>query len=740
VIKHPNILPFAAASNAPPHAACFDGVVSCTLSQRLQAGDLDATTKSVILCEIARALEWLHSLNITHRNLSPDVVFLTSDRHVRLGGLYIAGSSARDAERLTPMSAYLSPELLSNPNCFNPAVDVYAFTVIAWQFITGRVPFEGVPPSRISMNVLFRDARPVIPRTLQPASFFFRGWSRNPDCRPAFADIVHLIQSKQLVVPETDLDALEAILGNAAGPAKSAFSSALTASIEAVVAKAGDLSDSDIALLARAFREGDEEMQANAGASLERQLNRTSALSPVALCHFLKVSMTMPAIVQQLCELVRQLPRLVDFANLLADSIPPDYFVSFFAQVGINSDELATVLLAWGQKQLSDVARKLVDVVIRARPDSLILFDFVKPNTIYYDRGLSLLQSFSSERLVANWQLIVRFVDNAPGQAVGSISGLMERLRPLVPDGIDDECAVFAQLVIWGCCDTVLAYAELRIYCQRFVKLLIPRFAVSHQVFVLKLSLMALRFKELVPLLLGFDLIDMVAACIQAREFDIMAQILLAVPFPPELFVQKRHIADFIAAKLDETQSTAERSVLCLALLHFSLRGNWIPTRKVVQIVANVMQSDDTTEVTRAMTLAAALAQTREIARLLAEVQNLEVLVRFFHCGAPDHIVYVAARLFVAIAPFLKLEGLADVTVQEALKDSVDLVLESAKHPKIVLVMTQAFVLLPHGDRWEGLFNDCNVMRLVEFAKATFPGDAGISEMTRLLEGRCGKS
>jgi hypothetical protein len=42
-----------------------------------------------------------------------------------------------------------------------------------------------------------------------------------------------------------------------------------------------------------------------------------------------------------------------------------------------------------------------------------------------------------------------------------------------------------------------------------------------------------------------------------------------------------------------------------------------------------------------------------------------------------------------------------------------------AKYPKIILVITRAFVLLGHGDRWEGLLNDCNLMRIVNFAKAT---------------------
>ena len=113
-----------------------------------QADPLPADLVLDITAQAARALQAAHDIGITHGNVRPANLLVTDDGWVKLTDFGIgpagpgpqAGTAAgADTWRV---DAYLSPEQAEgHPS--TPASDIYSLGVIAYESLTGRLPFSG---------------------------------------------------------------------------------------------------------------------------------------------------------------------------------------------------------------------------------------------------------------------------------------------------------------------------------------------------------------------------------------------------------------------------------------------------------------------------------------------------------------------------------------------------------------------------------------------------------------------
>ena len=116
--------------------------------------DADMELRLALLADVAGGLEYLHSRDIIHGDVKPDNVLLTavtpqspfpSAKLVDFGSsvMWRVGSKTRESlmgERGTVL--YMDPRLFDPTTCITTASDVHSFGVLAWQVLTGRVPFE----------------------------------------------------------------------------------------------------------------------------------------------------------------------------------------------------------------------------------------------------------------------------------------------------------------------------------------------------------------------------------------------------------------------------------------------------------------------------------------------------------------------------------------------------------------------------------------------------------------------
>ena len=86
--------------------------------------------------------------------------------------------------------AYMAPELLDS-NTVTEETDVYAYALVIWEVLTGDIPWRGLNPVQVAMQILTKQARPAVPEGA-PAdlvALMVRCWAHEPDARPTFAAI-----------------------------------------------------------------------------------------------------------------------------------------------------------------------------------------------------------------------------------------------------------------------------------------------------------------------------------------------------------------------------------------------------------------------------------------------------------------------------------------------------------------------------------------------------------------------
>ncbi len=129
-----------------------------------------------IFLQICRALGAAHQRGIVHRDLKPENVFILrrndGSDFVKVLDFGIAkGPGAPEAKRLTRVGSiigtpeYMSPEQAS-ANAIDHRSDVYAFGVLAYETLTGILPFDGDTPLATLMK--HQSDPPLPPRRLRP--------------------------------------------------------------------------------------------------------------------------------------------------------------------------------------------------------------------------------------------------------------------------------------------------------------------------------------------------------------------------------------------------------------------------------------------------------------------------------------------------------------------------------------------------------------------------------------------
>ena len=147
-INHPNIVKFITAVESYGHHYLVMEYVDGGSLQDLLAkhGHLSSQRAVEIGIDLADALTHAHHIGIVYRDLKPANVLLTKNGIPRLTDFGIA--QLADSSRLTQTGVlvgtvnYLSPEAISG-EALDSRVDVWAFGVLLFEMLTGRLPFTG---------------------------------------------------------------------------------------------------------------------------------------------------------------------------------------------------------------------------------------------------------------------------------------------------------------------------------------------------------------------------------------------------------------------------------------------------------------------------------------------------------------------------------------------------------------------------------------------------------------------
>jgi hypothetical protein len=198
-LEHPNIVPIHRGGES-------DGVLylamrlvpGTNLREQLDRGRMDLDRVARIVSDVASALDAAHEKGLVHRDVKPGNVLLAGDgdrEHVYLTDFGLAKRLAAPAE-LTRAGAvvgtpdYLAPEQIEG-RTLDGRADVYALGCVAYEMLTGRVPF-GRPTSMATLWAHLTDP-PPLPRAERPElvpafdTVVARATAKDPDERYATA-------------------------------------------------------------------------------------------------------------------------------------------------------------------------------------------------------------------------------------------------------------------------------------------------------------------------------------------------------------------------------------------------------------------------------------------------------------------------------------------------------------------------------------------------------------------------
>jgi serine/threonine protein kinase len=202
-LSHPHIVPIHGVSEGAGLVYFVMGLVDGeSLGARIKRrGQLPAEEVRRIMKETADALSAAHAFSVVHRDIKPDNILLEGTRGrvmVTDFGIAKALSAAGSGATLTGAGvaigtpAYMSPEQAAGEREIDGRSDVYSLGIVAYQMVTGELPFQAPTVAGILMKQITEAApmvtlkRPDVPEDLALA--ISRCLEKDPENRWPTAD------------------------------------------------------------------------------------------------------------------------------------------------------------------------------------------------------------------------------------------------------------------------------------------------------------------------------------------------------------------------------------------------------------------------------------------------------------------------------------------------------------------------------------------------------------------------
>jgi hypothetical protein len=199
-LSHPHIVPlFSSGERGALIWYTMPYIAGVSVREAIARGDKFSVREVIrVMHEVAEALEYAHGRGVIHRDIKPgNVLLMGSHALVTDFGVSKAISAAMPTSGSTSAGmaigtpAYMAPEQLAADPAADHRMDLYALGLLAYEMLTGKVPFKEDSPQKTMAAQLTRDPAPVettredIPPAL--AMLIRKLLAKTPDDRPARA-------------------------------------------------------------------------------------------------------------------------------------------------------------------------------------------------------------------------------------------------------------------------------------------------------------------------------------------------------------------------------------------------------------------------------------------------------------------------------------------------------------------------------------------------------------------------
>ena len=209
VLDHPNLLKFYGYTKDSPFWILTDYVPKGSLYHILRdpVQRLNGTERSIIACDIADGLLYLHQNGIIHRDMKSLNVLLTEDNRAKICDFGLARTrSNQPMTGLVGTAHWMAPEVLLSTPTYDEKVDVYSFGVILWELLTGDIPYHNMPTAKVAILVIEQDMRPPLPPNgpTHLIKLIQSCWEKDPAKRPSMKFVAQQLRKPKFLFPGTD--------------------------------------------------------------------------------------------------------------------------------------------------------------------------------------------------------------------------------------------------------------------------------------------------------------------------------------------------------------------------------------------------------------------------------------------------------------------------------------------------------------------------------------------------------
>eukprot|EP01105_Mastigella_eilhardi_P000001 TRINITY_DN0_c0_g1_i1.p1 TRINITY_DN0_c0_g1~~TRINITY_DN0_c0_g1_i1.p1 ORF type:complete len:807 (-),score=135.50 TRINITY_DN0_c0_g1_i1:689-3109(-) len=197
ILKHPNLLHCVGASTMSKDTLYIvTPFCPYTLDTFVKEIEINNFIMFTMAMEIAAGMNYLHSLNLIHRDLKSSNILVTDDTSIKIvdfGTVRVVNRALMTGNLGTVQ--YMAPELFNNHK-YSEKADVYSYGMVLWEMLTQKVPYYDREVWAIPVSVV-RGDRPIVPRNCHPTfrKILKHCWRSNPSRRPCFSEVLQWLQS-----------------------------------------------------------------------------------------------------------------------------------------------------------------------------------------------------------------------------------------------------------------------------------------------------------------------------------------------------------------------------------------------------------------------------------------------------------------------------------------------------------------------------------------------------------------
>ncbi|KAG8381814.1 hypothetical protein BUALT_Bualt05G0012000 [Buddleja alternifolia] len=213
-LRHPNVVLLMGAVTCPPNMSILtEFLPRGSLYKLLHKPNIhiDEKMRIKMALDVAKGMNYLHTSNpiIVHRDLKTPNLLVDKNWVVKVcdfGMSRLQHHTFLSSKSAAGTAEWMAPEVLRNEPS-NEKSDVYSFGVILWELATLRVPWTEMNSMQVVGAVGFQGRHLEIPPMVDPtvAEIISECWTRNPQVRPSFAEIITRLKCLQhLTVHRTE--------------------------------------------------------------------------------------------------------------------------------------------------------------------------------------------------------------------------------------------------------------------------------------------------------------------------------------------------------------------------------------------------------------------------------------------------------------------------------------------------------------------------------------------------------